>query len=200
MRAYDLFRQKYGTILPQSQIINWIWYDTLTYTDNVTTLLTYFTAVRATLDLGNMELAGTLAHPKAFICRAIRVFFKTQIALATTVATSVRQDIALLINNGFAQMTVGNKNYGTWPLNALPSGSGVVGEVGGAGAEAVDEFAEYAQSGVADPRAVYTLSQPLMIDPQINFNFTLQWAAAQNLSANVDIMVMLDGELLRPVQ
>ena len=43
-------------------------------------------------------------------------------------------------------------------------------------------------------------SQPLMIEPQINFNVTMEWAAAQTLTGNLDVQVMLDGELLRPVQ
>ena len=199
MKAYDLFRMKYGTALAQSQVINWIWYDTLTYTSTTTTLLTFFNAVRATQDLGNMELAGTLANPKAFLIRAIRVYFKTQPAIVTAVP-SIANDVARLINNGFAQLTIGNKNYGTWPLVALPGGAGVYTEIAGAGAEATDEFLSYGASGPPDPRAVYALTQPLMIDPQINFQFTLNWAAAQTLTANTDIMVMLDGELMRPVQ
>lgn len=197
--AIELFRQKYGTQINQEQIINWIWYDTLTYTSAATVLLTFFNAVRATKNLGNMELAGTLAHPKAFIIRAIRVvpLVPPASAQAAPFATS---DVYLLMANAWAELTIGNKNYGTWPGLALPSGAGVWSDGAGAGAEANDEFVHTAGHGAPDPRAVYTLSQPLMIDPQINFTFTLQWAAAQALTGDKNIMVMLDGELLRPVQ
>jgi hypothetical protein len=68
------------------------------------------------------------------------------------------------------------------------------------GAEAATEVFAVATNGIPDPRAIYTLSQPLLIDPQINFQFQLGWAAAQTLSGNVNIKVMLDGELMRPVQ
>lgn len=199
MKAYELFRQKYGTLLNQSQVINWIWYDTLTYTSATTTLLTFFNAVRATLDLGNMTKAGAIANPQAFLIRAIRVYYKTTAALQTAIPI-IPTDVGRLINNGFAQLTIGNKNYGTWPLCALPGGAGVYTEIAAAGAEATDEVFSYGASGPPDPRAVYTLSQPLMLDPEINFQFQLGWSTAQTLTGNTDIMVMLDGELMRPVQ
>lgn len=199
MRAWDIFRQAYGTRLDQSQIINWIWYDTLTYTSAATTLLTFFNAVRATQNLGNMELAGALAHPKAFIVRAIRVHIRRETTLVTALPDA-SSDVQRLINNGFVNFTIGNKNYGTWMIHHLPGGSGAWASHAGAGGEAADEFVTAASNGVPDCRAVYALSQPLLIDPQINFQLQLQWTVAQTLTGNVDIEVDLDGELLRPVQ
>ncbi|MGH7259943.1 MAG: hypothetical protein ACREI9_04595 [Nitrospiraceae bacterium] len=199
MQAWDIFRQKYGTRLDQSQVINWVWYDTQLYTSAVTTQLTFFNAIRATRDAGNMEVAGVLAHPKAFIVRAIRVQIESQLTEVAAVPGAAN-DIARLIYNGFATFEIGNKNYGVWPLSALPSGAGVYAATGGAGAEATNQFQTHAGHGMPDPRAIYTLSQPLLIDPQINFQFQLGWAAAQTLSGNPNIKVMMDGELMRPVQ
>jgi hypothetical protein len=60
---------------------------------------------------------------------------------------------------------------------------------------------DYAQNGIADPRAVNTLSKPLFIGPQINFNARVDWAAALTLSGgDTAITFLLDGDLLRPVQ
>lgn len=201
MQAWDIFRKAFGTTMEQSQIINWIWYDTQLYTSGTTTRLAFFQTLQATRNLGNMEIAGVLAHPKAFIIRAIRVHFKQIPLLSTTApAANASSDIALLTNNGSLALEVGNKNYGIWQPHMLPGGAGVYTELAGAGGEAIDEFVSYAANGVPDPRAIYTLSQPLMIEPQINFNVTMEWPAAQTLTGNLNIEVMLDGELLRPVQ
>jgi len=199
MQAWDLFKKAYGTSLDQSQVINWMWYDTQTYTSGATTLLTFFNAVRATKDLGNMELAGVLAHPKAFIVRATRIHVKN-VPVQDDGALPVAWSNIQLLQTGWCQFEVGNKNYGIWPIHALPGGSGVYAEAAAAGGEAGDEFLTYGTNGPPDCRAVYTLSQPLLIDPQINFNLTLHWTTAVTLVADTPIMVMLDGELMRPVQ
>lgn len=199
VNAWDTLRQKYGTLLQQSQTISWIWYDKLAYVSGTTTLLTFFNAVRATLDIGNMELAGQLSGMKAFVVKAIRVYFSVETIEAAAVP-GAGNDVARLINAGILQFTVGNKNYGTWPLHALPAGGGVYSDMAGAGGEATNQFQSYAQNGLPDPRCVYTLEHPLLIEPQINFQTQISWPAAQTLTGNTDITVMLDGSLIRPVQ
>lgn len=199
MNAWDILRSKYGTLLEQSQTISWIWFHKLTYVSTTTTQLTFFNAVPATPDLGNMELAGQLSGMKAFVVNAIRVHFATANVIAGAAPLS-GDDVALLINNGTLNFTVGQKNYGLWPLHALPAGGGVHINPAGAGGEAGDEFIGIAQNGVPDPRCVYTLTHPLLIEPQINFDCQIRWPAAQTLSGNLAITVMLDGSLIRPVQ
>ena len=197
--AWDLYRERYGTMLPQSQIINWTLYDTLTYTSGTTTLLTYFNAIRATRNLGNMEVASVIPHPKAFIIRAIGVRPLRNTVLATTAADAFN-DLKLLVDNGWFVLTIGNKEYGVWTLDRLPGGGGVWADSAGAGGEATDEFISHAEHGIPSAQNMYTLSQPLLIDPNINFNVTLNWAAAQTLTADANIRVYLDGEMIRPVQ
>lgn len=199
MNAWDILRQKYGTLLEQSQTISWIWYDKLLYTSGTTVLLTYFNAIRATLDLGNMVVAGALQGMQAFVVKAIRVYIETQTVVAGAVPLS-GNDVARLINNGVLSFTVGQKNYGIWPLHALPAGSGVYNPMAGAGGEAANEFSSGAQNGFPDPRCIYTLEHPLLIEPQISFSAQIQWPAAQTLSGNLSITTMLDGSLVRPVQ
>lgn len=200
MNAWELYQQRYGTIINQSQIINWTWYDTLTYTSATTTLLTYFNAIRATKNLGNMPVAGALQFPQAFVCMSISIQILRLAVLGTTAVATAANDLALLVDNGWAEFTVGQKNYGTWPMRMLPGGNGISAELAAAGAEAADEVFSYASNGVPDIRAVYTFSRPLMIPPQVSFNLTLNWAAAQTLTSDVAIRINLDGELFRPVQ
>lgn len=199
MNAWETLRSKYGTLLAQSQTISWIWYDKLTYTSGTTTLLTFFNAVRATLDLGNMVVAGALQGMQAFVVKAIRVYCNREATLATALPTAAN-DISRIIDSGILSFVVGQKNYGIWPLHALPGGGGVVANSAGAGAEATDEFVTNATHGLADPRSVYALEHPLLIEPQISFQAQIQWPAAVTLSADMQITVMLDGSLIRPVQ
>ena len=196
MNAWDTLRQKYGTLLQQSQTISWIWYDKQLYTSTTTTLLTFFNAVRATQDLGNMELAGQLSGGKAFVVKAIRVFFNTIVSTGATFVGSVN-DVAQLINTGILTLTVGMKNYGVWPLHCLPAGGGAAGFLTNAVAT---QQIQLGQNGNADPRSVYALEHPLLIEPQINFQCQVQWPAALTLVANLNITIMLDGSLIRPVQ
>ena len=198
-QAHEMLQERFGTEIDRSQVINWMWYDVLTYSSAATVQMTFFNALRATRNLGNMELPGQLAGRKAFIIRALRVHMR-RAPTQLQVTPHASNDISLLADNGWAEFEVGQKNFGVWPIAALPGGAGAWSDSAGAGGEAANEFHVNAAHGIPDIRAVYTLSLPLLIEPQMNFNFTLNWNAAQTLSADVDIMVMLDGELWRPVQ
>lgn len=196
--------QRYNTQYEGAkESIGWMWWDTVTYVSAATVNINLFNAIRATPDLSNMEVAGQLAAPKAFFCRAIRFFAKQQ-PEATTVAatantqTGVMDDLAQLINTGVLAFTIGNKLYAQLPLWCLPSGGDIVPFVATGD---IDVIVDYASNGLADPRAVFTLSKPLFIAPQINFIVTLSWPAPITLAlGNTNITVVLDGDLVRPVQ
>lgn len=191
-REYAAYNTQYKG---QIETIGWKWWDTQTYISGTTTSLPQWFNVRATPDLGNMEVAFQLAAPKAFLCRAIRFFVKSRPTIVTSGATFVTNafdDLAQLINTGVFQLTIGNKIYNMEPLWCLTAGGGAAG---------VLSTGAYAQNGVADPRAVNTLSKPLFIGPQINFTAVVSWPAALTLaSGNLTITFLLDGDLLRPVQ
>lgn len=182
------------------EAIGWTWYDTVTYVSAASTALALFTAVRATLNLSNMEVAGQLSSPKAFFLRAIRVKFNSQ-PYATTAAgngaaqTGQVSDMANLSEQGVLQITIGQKIYGQWPLWMLSAGGGIV-------SAGVYPIAQYSTNGIADPRAVYSLTKPLFIAPQINFRVDLLWpaGAVTTVSTAPTITVGLDGDLIRPVQ
>jgi len=200
-REYEAYNTQYGG---QIESIGWKWWDTQTYTSGTTTALTNFFNVRATPDLSNMEVAFQLAAPKAFLVRAIRFFVKTRPQAATLPAAGnpslgVYDNVAQLINTGVMSLTIGNKTYDLEPLWCLTAGGGAFGAMAGGASTTVNY--DYAQNGMPDPRAVNTLSKPLFIGPQINFNARIDWAAALTLQGgNVTLCLLLDGDLLRPVQ
>jgi hypothetical protein len=201
-KEYEQYSASYGNRLDR---IGWKWWDTQTYVSGTTTQLPQWFNVRATPDLGNMEVAFQLAAPKAFLIRAIRFFIKQRPrsvtpALATGAATGAIDNVAQLINTGVFVLTIGNKQFAMEPLWVLTAGGGAMGMLALSaisGASTVD----YAQNGIADPRAVNTLSIPIFIPPQLNFSAVVSWPAALTLSGgNTDITFLLDGDILRPVQ
>lgn len=207
-REYEQYNSQYGG---QIEAIGWKWWDTQTFVSGTTTRLPQWFNVRATRDLSNMEVAFQLPAPKAFLIRAIRLFIKSRPRTVTpamtvnnAVATGGFDDIVQLINTGVMDLNIGNKMYALEPLYCLTSGAGAwgffapVAQTGGNGGPA---SASYAQVGLPDPRAVNTLSKPIFIAPQINFNATLDWPAVITLvGGDTTITLFIDGDLLRPVQ
>jgi len=208
MNNYDIQQfpkeyQDYNTQYPGvKETIGWTWFDVQSYVSGTTTTLTYFATRQAALTSGNMKVGGQLAAPQAFFCRAIGwapFLAPRAITAAATgvVQTGVAHDIWQL-QQGVLTLTIGDKNYGQYPLWRLPAGGGVVPflQTGD-----VDVVVDYANNGLADARNVFTLSKPLFIAPQISFSVTVVWAAALTLASGTsNIMVFLDGDLLRPVQ
>lgn len=205
-QAYQDYNTQYKG---QLESIGWKWWDTQTYTSGTTTSLVQFFNVRATPDLSNMEVAFQLAAPKAFLIRAIRFYVKQRPTVVTPItsttgspATGALDNISQLVNTGVFQFTVGNKVYNQEPLWCLTAGAGATGFMalaiqGGVAGGQID----FGQNGIADPRAVNTLSKPLFIGPQINFTARIDWPAALTLAGgNTTICILLDGDLLRPVQ
>ncbi len=202
-REYQAYNTQYAN---QLETIGWQWWDTQSYVSGTTTSLTQFFNVRATPDIGNMEVAFQLAAPKAFLVRAIRFFVKQRPRMVSPVTaapqTGAFDNIAQLINTGVFTFTIGNKQYAQNALWTLTAGGGASGAMAAANSTvAASNYFDYAQSGIADPRAVYTLAKPLFIPPQMNFNAVVTWPAQLTLSGgNTDVCFLLDGDLLRPVQ
>ncbi len=198
-REYEAYNTQYGG---QIESIGWKWWDTQTFISGTTVALTNFFTTRATPDLSNMEVQFQLAAPKAFLCRAIRFFVKQRPEAATlpvggSQAPGAIDNIAQLINTGVMSFVIGNKTYALEPLWCLTAGGGAYGNLAIA---STTISMDYAQNGIPDPRAVNTLSKPLFIGPQINFNARIDWAATLTLTRNLAITLLLDGDLLRPVQ
>lgn len=196
---------KYATQMDKFEVINGALWDTLTYTSATTLRLTYFTATRATVDLSNMEVAGQLPYPKAFLARSLKVFLKqrpesvNEVA-ATNPQTGAVNNIAQLFNTGALQITIGSKNYGTYPLWVFGCAGGPSGIMLQSNILIAGSYADYAQSGRAHSRDGFTFAVPLFIEPQMNFNVDLQWGAVVTLTRNLTLTVAFEGDLIRPVQ
>jgi hypothetical protein len=180
--------------------IGWRWWDTKTYVSGTTVSLTnLFGTIPATVDIGNMQIAGQLAAPNAFMIRAVGWYLKQRPRAVTAVATANPQpgaidNIAQLGNTGVAQLSIGNKVYGQWQLWQLTSGGGAYANGTQAGAAAANLFIDWATNGVPDPGAIF-------LAPQINFKVDLIWPAAITLAGtNTDLEFFLDGDIIRPVQ
>lgn len=189
----------------EKEVLGWSWWDTALFTSATTLNINYFNVARvaATPDVTNMEVNGQLAAPKAFLLRTIKVYvkarpFTTTAAADNAVQTGLFDDIVQLMNTGVLRLTIGNKDYGSWPLWQLLSAGGPWGfmQTGD-----IDVVMQWGSLGVPDNRVGYTLTKPLFIAPQINFNVNISWPAVITLdSGNQNICVLLDGDLIRPVQ
>lgn len=206
---YPASYQKYSTAYPKSEVINAVLWDTLTYTTGVTAQLTFFTATRLTVDLSNMEVAGQLPWPKAFLCRTIKVFIKQRPESVAQAAAGPQggasDNVTLLVNDAAVRIQIGSKDYGIYPLwmilsAAGPSGVMVLADIG-AGAPIVGGLCDYGSLGRPHARDGYTFSVPLFIEPQVNFRVDIFWAAPVALTRTLvgGICVALEGDLIRLV-
>lgn len=197
---------RYNTQYPAQEVIQGMLWDTATYTSGTTVAANFFNAVRATLDLGNMEIPSQLPNPKAFLVRAINFYVKNRPwsaarGASTAVTTGQADNIQQLINTGVLRLTIGSKIYAEFPLWALPSGAGAYGNAGLDGNTADPGIVvDHAVSGFPDVSNSFTLSKPLFIAPQINFVVTVTWPAAITLTGNLNITVNMEGDLIRPAQ
>lgn len=198
------YNSQYGGKL---EWIGWRWWDSQTYTSGTTVNLPgFFSAVRTTPDVGNMQVAGQLAAPNAFMIRAVGWYLKQRPRAVTVVATANPQpgaidNIAQLGNGGVAALTIGQKIYGQWNLWQLPSAGGAWGVATQAGAAAANLWIDWAVNGTPDARGLYTLSKPIFIAPQINFRVDMTWPAAITLAgADTVLQFFIDGDIVRPVQ
>jgi len=176
-------------------------YSALTYTDNTTIELDFFSAVPANQGLSNMTQPGFLPNPQSFLIQAIRIYFRIPIMTVDMAASAanlvgVVNDIALLVNTGRLVLTIGNKTYGPWRLWMLPAGSGLVPQLAAAGGEAASQVSTYGQ--LMGP--LWGMFPHLMIAPLQNFVAAMLWPAAVDLSTDMVVEVLFDGQRARAVQ
>ena len=109
-------------------------------------------------------------------------------------------DLCQFLYGSMVQLSILDKVYGQWPMWMLPSGGGPAPAGTGSTAAAPIYMAE---NGIQDPRAVYSLSVPLFLAPQVVFRVDIYFPVAittVSLPANPYIGVFLDGDVIRPVQ
>lgn len=149
----------------------------------------------------NMSLAGQLPAPQKLIVYAIRLFISNDTVIV---------DVNNILRNVSTVFTVGKKPWLEVPPLFLSAGCGAqitaAAQVGTAPAGSAPFFAT--SNGSVDPRAVFTLSKPIVIESGETFSFVLNAETAFNTAAvganpagaGTTIYVILDGELYRQVQ
>lgn len=173
-------------------------YDTQTFTDNATVLLSFFQAANADKTLSNMDQGGALPRFQSLRIHDVTLDILSIIPVTTSATlTGVLNDLALLIF-GSAQrptwtLTISAKAYGPYSLTCLhgtggPTGFGFSGD----GAEII-EFAKN------DPASGWNYLGQVTIPEQVNFQLDIRWAATADISENKLFRVSLFGILTRRV-
>lgn len=181
------------TSLPDvGEWIDKVLWDTQTYVAAGVTALNFFRVTAVNPMISNMETAGNIPGNKAFLVRAIGVQ-----VFSVNAAADVTADIANVINRGVLRFFIGNKDYSEWPIYLLSESGGVYGQIADGTAATLHS---HIGNGVPDPRASYTLTRPLLIENQLNFTGRCEWPALGAIGADVNVRVLLKGELGRQVQ
>ena len=190
----------------QIDVIDWTYYDSISFAASAAMATSVFfqTPISGNklLNQTNMQgQGGQLPFPQTLTITALKVFIANN---------TVPADLNNLLNNCSYVLTVGLKPFFQCPLAVLTAGMGAIvtaaAQVGTAPAGSAPLFTT--SNGVPDPRAVYTLSKPIIIGYGENFNVTITPNAAFNFAANTTnpagvgttIVVHLDGILTRQVQ
>jgi len=135
-----------------------------------------------------MQLAGQIQAGYNMKVLAIAVNFRIGALLV---------NLKTILDTGFMQFNIGSKWWWQSPLRFLPGGVGVIGASDlGAVAAGNSVFSH----GTADPRAIYTLRQPVEITQTESFNVTCVWTPTNTPTVDTPMTVALHGELTRTVQ
>ena len=170
----------------------------------------------------NMELAGQLPNPKAFLVESLEVFFNPgNSAVANTftqqppydrvepptdlvpLSAGAMSDVWNVLDTGHLQFFIGSKSYlDETPLHRFPPSSGVHVDGAIAANAPVGDVAAYA---IASGRALgrpYYLDPPIFLRATQNFRVTLDWPALVPTISGLNgrIGVVLAGYLYRNSQ
>jgi len=199
----EQIRNLYGVVIPGTyQVIRHIFYDTATYTSGSTTELEFFSVQRTTnpnKSITNFTGKGMLPTKESFLITGVSIAYQTAITIGTTAAvTGAANDINLLKWNGVFTLKLAQKEYGPLPLYEIPAGGGVVGSVSLENTNsAVVNVLQLAANGVPHVSNIFPLSY--FLEGDVAIEAFLKWGAAQTLSGNCDIKVMLHGLWFRQV-
>lgn len=158
-----------------------------------------------TLEDTNMELAGNLPNPKAFLMQGIELFFfpaGTPVNMATAnTARNMTNDMWTFMKQGWLQLFISSKAYlQEAPLAKFPARNFMRADLAAAvsNTNATTISASFAEVPTMSG-APYKVIPPITIRPTMNFNVTLNWttAVAMPSTQQARVGVVLTGLLYR---
>lgn len=188
----------------QSECLAHVFFDTLLYTDNVTTQLVFFQQVNIP-GITNMEQQGALPDPQYFEV----VYFGLDILRAPTATPLAAWGDAWLILFGPGAATIATgqraiftfimsaKNYGPWPLSFCHGSGGLHGSSGYGTTTPDTTGREFQTNSVPD--GGWFEGGTITIPYSTGFQVVAQWPSAVNISANVLLSMNMVGTLHRRV-
>jgi hypothetical protein len=173
-------------------------YDSQTFTDNSSVVLTFFQTANADKTLSNQEQGGTLPKPQSLRIYDICLDILSPVPVSTSATlTGVLNDLALLIF-GSAQrptwtLSISSKSYGPYSLTVLhgtggPDGFGFSSD----GAEII----QYAKNAGSPG---WNYFGRVIIPEQVPFFMTINYAATADVTENKIFRASLFGVLQRRV-
>ncbi len=194
------------------EVIPAMLYSTKSYVSATTTVLTFFDTVAGSRpDLTNMQQSNMLPNPESFLLENIRIYFRDAVESDDSGAGDASpldsrfNDIVQLVSRGILNFRIGNKQYGPFPLWALPANSFVKG----AFASGSDLLANYGQVD----GCLYALFPNLFMAPLQQFTVSLTWPGAAGdpipggavtlstgSESTINIEILFDGKMARSIQ
>lgn len=207
LRNYDVVRRDSVEGIKQSL------YDSNSYLGAGQTQLKYFQIPQGqgvgvgggvkTLEDTNMELAGTLPNPKAFLLQGIELVVipsGTPVVMNTTqVAPDMTNDMWTIANRGWLELFISSKMYlQEAPLGKFPSRNFMRADFASSMSNQAAAQKLTAELPVLSGQP-FKLVPPITIRPTMNFNINLNWSTVLPLPSNTParVMVNLSGLLYR---
>jgi hypothetical protein len=193
--SYVQFRGQKREIISQP-----LWDTVSVAAATATSQATFYTIPRGgaagkTLEDSNMTLAGQLPRPQVYYVKAVSFAVKATVPAATSIPNS-ETDFAEILD-GVAQFVVGAKTMLEAPLYWFVAGFGINVQQLDAGAAV---RAVNLTNGLQGMPYRWFLKHRIMIDENENFRIDCSWETAFNSAVAVDLVMVLDGELIRSIQ
>lgn len=191
--------RRQNTVAPGTEVLTMSLYDTFTIAaDTAVTQQVLFQTANRVANLSNMQQAGVLPNPNMMDIRQILVVLRNDAVLADA------------LNLGFnctLDLQVSGKSRLKLPLYRFTAGCGLVVQGGDASVDTIAAgMVSSVNNGVPDPRAVYALSQPIIITGGEGFRLLITpdtgWStqnAGKPVGTGITVAVHLHGELYGPV-
>lgn len=173
-------------------------YDTQTYTSAVTLSMTFFGAVNNDKTLSNMPSAGSLPAATAFAINAISTEWLIPFTAGAALGPTAIRDFSLLgiVARPTITLVMSDKAYGPWPQQY----AGAAGNPTFFGFGTTTSDAGAIAGGQNSFNGGYFLGNTIILLPNVGFQVTVNFAAAQTLFAgNPLLRVSLHGTRYRRV-